>query len=47
MGKRAEDSALVDNIKRTFNNLLKKAHVPQCTPHDLHRSCITIPWNMI
>ena len=37
----AEDSALVNNIKRTFDDLLKKARVPQCTPHDLRRSCIT------
>ncbi len=40
-GKWAEDGALVNNIKRTFDALLKKAGVSRSTLHDLRRSCIT------
>jgi integrase len=40
-GKWTEDNALVNNIKRAFDTLLKKAGVPQSTLHDLRRSCIT------
>jgi len=40
-GQWAEDGTLVNNIKRTFDGLLKKAGVPHSTLHDLRRSCIT------
>ncbi|MCX5646145.1 MAG: site-specific integrase [Phycisphaerae bacterium] len=40
-GKWAEDGTLVNNIKRKFDGLLKKARVPPCTLHDLRRSCLT------
>lgn len=40
-GRWAEDGALVNNVKRRFDALLRKAGIPRATLHDLRRSCIT------
>jgi integrase len=40
-GKWAEDSALVNNVGRRFDQLRTTACIPECTLHDLRRSCLT------